>query len=244
MFNGNGLIINPNNPRPAQPGNAPYGPANTPQVTFGSLRDRNRRSFNIGMPNGGMPAMTVDLACHHVIGWDILWGFWNRLITDKLYDPARAYLALFGVPQAATKNMKNDMEQGKWVDLWNCEQSMCWKENNIVRGPNDRSDDPNTNHNLMDKIDFTMVSDSVYKGRIPLLCETGRKMVDFISRGSAGRVTDVIRGLHSIRAMKIMEWSESLWVVDEQFPRYSNSPAVGGGFVVVRPKWKVHASRT
>ncbi|HUB89581.1 MAG TPA: hypothetical protein VMA74_07605 [Dyella sp.] len=244
MFNGNGLIVNPNNPRPAQPAGDPYGQAYTPQVRFDSLRDRNRRNFNIGQPNGGMPAMTVDLACHHVIGWDILWGFWNRLISDEAFELARKHLALFGVPQTATKNMAKDMGKGTWADQWGCEAKMCWKPNNIVRGPNDRSDDPNINPELENKIDFKMVSDSVYKGRLPLLCETGRYMVRFITDGTVTYAEKAIDYLHSIRAAKIMEWSEDLWVVDETFPGYSNTPAIGGGFAVVRPTWKIHASRT
>jgi hypothetical protein len=188
--------------------------------------------------------MTVNLACHHVVGWDIIWGFWNKLVTTEMYDEARDYLALFGAPKSATKNMAKMMEQGTWQDTWNCEVMMCWKPNNIVRGPEIRTDDPNINAELEDKIDFKRVGKMIYNGRLPALCETGRAMVSFINTGNPAKAREAITYFTQIRAAKIMEWDEDLWIVDEQYPGYSNTPMLGGGFAVVRPRWKMHVSGT
>src|ERR1022692_1482659 len=168
MFAPTGLIINPNNPRPAQNdwGGAPYGPLHTPVVTCGSLLPRNRNYFNINLPNGAVPGVAVNLACHHVVGWDILWGFWNKLITLKHFKEARSFLGLFGAPQATTKDLEKIIQKKQFNTRGaNWEAQMCWHPRNIVRGPNDRSDDPNQNNKLEDKIDFKLAKADIYEGR-------------------------------------------------------------------------------
>src|SRR4051812_47973488 len=107
MFGNDGLIEKPNTPRVSQAawGGAPYGTANTPAVTFQGLAARNQQYYNIGQPTGGMPLDTVNLACHHVVGWDVLWEFWNALIKNGDYLVARSLLAVHGVPQPTTANL-------------------------------------------------------------------------------------------------------------------------------------------
>lgn len=233
--------------RPDQPQSEPYDSLHTPQVRFDSLSERNKPYFNIGKQNGGTSAMTVDLACHHVIPWKILYKFWNSLINRENFVLARKYLALFGVPQTKTVNMKKDMLNNK-LKKSDFMTAMCWKPNNIVRGPMHRSDDPayKPEADLMSQIDFQSVDSQFYKGRLPLLCEAGRNMVRFIDDGNeiTAQRAIVSLNLNQIKASKIMEWDESLWVVDAIYPGYSNAHAnSGGGFDVVKPKWKVHVKR-
>lgn len=243
-FSGAGLIINPNAPRVGQPvGTAPYGPAFTPAVTFGSLADRNQSHFAIGAVNGGLPGMTVDLACHHVVGWDVIWGFWNALINNKHYDTARDYLAALGIAKTATNKLEQQIKNNSFVDTLDVEQTLCWKPVNIVRGPNDRSDDPNANTTLASKIDFQMVGKHLYKGRIPPLVATGRVMVEYIGNGLEDKAIKAVQHFKTVRNEGIMEWDETLWAVDKAFPQYSNAPAPGGGFNIVRPKWRVHTAK-
>ena len=109
-----------------------------------------------------------------------------------------------------------------------------------MRGPEDRSDDPNALPTPREKIDFKLAPAEAYGGRVAKLVETGNAMCDYIDTpGNATKATKAIAYLTSIRAEPLMEWDESLWVVDKTRPGYSSVPAIGGGFQVVRPTWKI-----
>jgi hypothetical protein len=243
MFAKNGLIEKPNSPRPAQPSAAPYGNDFTPSVKIGDLKPRNQQYYNVGDPTGATAGMEVPLACHHVVGWDIIWGFWNAMITRKEYLVARSYLALFGAPQATTSKLENLIKTEKFVDGGNWLQMMCWKPNNIVRGPNDRSDDPNSNTGLENKIDFQKARSDIYEARVAGLVGAGRKMCQYISLGNVDHAKTAIAYFKSIQNEGIMEWDESIWAVDSGYPSFSRTKSDKGGFDVVRPKWRIHISK-
>jgi hypothetical protein len=243
MFVTTGLIANPNAPRVAQPPAAPYGPANTPVVQCGNLAQRNRQYYKIGTPAGATAAISVPLACHHVIGWDIIWGFWNALITNEEFLVARSYLALFGAAQATTSKLESQIKNNKFVSGANWEQQLCWKPNNIVRGPNDRSDDPNANVGLENKIDFQKARADIYKGRVAGLAGAGRDMCEYIKSAKIDKAREAITYFKSIQNEEIMEWDESIWAVDSKLPGYSSTPSPAGGFLVVRPTWRIHISK-
>ena len=246
MFNTDGTINGA--ARPAMPNAAPYAPAFQPMVRFGTLQEVNQRHYNVGIPHGGMPLQLVDLACHHVVGWDIIWNFWNKLIDGGAYKQARKYLGLAGAAQAITGKLEQWCKNDRFMDPGHWEQTLCWKVNNLVRGPNDRSDDPSANHGFINKIDFKSMGTNVYKGRLVTLVELGTRMCDVI--GSAGplpipMVDKILNGWSAIQGERMMEWNEELWRVDDALPGYSNTPSpAGGGFTVVKPRWKIHSART
>jgi hypothetical protein len=245
MFAGSGTH---DGARPAVPTDKPYSPP--PTVTFGSLNTKNQPHFAVGVTHGGMPAQGVDLALHHVVGWDIIWNFWNKLIRHEQYEHARKYLALFGAAQATTANLASLCAKNKFVaqSAWN--QMMCWKQNNLVRGPADRSDDPNVNTTLVDKIDFKKVGKNAYHGQLVALRTLGEQMCEIIATPANSKLPDatlnkIMEGWKLIQAKPLMEWDEDLWMIDDSFPKYSNTPdPVNGGFVVVKPKWKIRSART
>lgn len=247
FFNGQGRIQSPNAPRPTQlaSGYACYGAVALAAVnnTCGALRERNGRHYRIGQPNGAMPAVQVNLACHHVIGWDVIWNFWNTLIERRDFKLARSYLAVCGVPQPATAKLEQDTAKGKFAAGTSWDAKLCWNPINLVRGPENRSDDPNANVGLEEKIDFQRAPADAYGKRIAGLVEAGRAMCAYINmQNTAAKASKAIAYLTSIRSEGIMEWDESLWVVDKRHPDYSSTPSPTGGFVVVHPTWKIHTS--
>lgn len=210
MFAPNGLIVNPNAPRVGQPDGAPYGRGNIPEVQCGSLALRNSQYFNIGGPNGATAATTVPVACHHVVGWDIIAAFWNQLITKKEYLTARAYLSLFGPAQPSTSKLETQIKNNTFATGAGWEAQMCWKPNNIVRGPNDRSDDPNTASESEDKIDFQKARADIYGERVAGLKGAGRDMCAYIRLGNIDKAKAAIAYFKSIQNEAIMEWDESI----------------------------------
>jgi len=243
MFSPEGLIVSPNSPRVSQPNAAPYGTRNTPKVEYGKLAPRNKQYYNIGAPTGAAEGGELDLACHHVVGWDIIWGFWNALITHKEYLVARCYLALFGAAQATTSKMEDQIKNKRFTAGADWEAQLCWKPNNIVRGPRDRSDDPNTESGLENKIDFQKARADLYKGRVSGLVGAGRQMAAYIDRGEIEKAKGAIQYFKSIQNEEIMEWDESTWAVDSQFPSFSQTKATAGGLTVVKPKWRIHIAK-
>lgn len=249
QFATDGTITNPNAPRPTQAasGFACYGPVALAAIdnTCGSLRERNRRFYRINDPGGtgATPFVQVPLACHHVIGWDIIWGFWNTLIAQKDFKKARAYLAICGVAQTETAMMERKVKSNRFNAGASWDAQLCWNPINLVRGPDDRSDDPNANATLAERIDFQKAPADAYGKRLAGLVEAGRAMCDYIQTPqNAHKADKAIKYLTSIRGSKIMEWDESLWVVDKTMPEYSSTPAPAGGFLVVRPTWKICTS--
>jgi hypothetical protein len=242
MFDKNGLIIKPNSPRVAQPDEAPYGKKYIPVVQCGNLKKRNQQSYNVGNATGATAAIGVDLACHHVVGWDVLWGFWNALITNEEFLVARSYLALFGVAQPTTSKMEAQIKVKKFVAGPTWEQQICWKPNNIVRGPEDRSDDPNSKTEPEEKIDFQKARTDIYGGRVASLVGAGRKMCQYMTTGKIEKAKEAIIYFTSIRNEEIMEWDESIWVVDSEYPGYSSIKDPAGGFKVTKPKWRIHSN--
>lgn len=243
-FNTDGTIDNPNNPRPTQvnSGFACYGTVTLAQIdnTCGSLRERNQRFYNIGQTTGAVHAIQVPLACHHVIGWDVIWGFWNALIEQGDFKSARAYLAICGVAQPLTAKLEQQIKANAFNAGANWDAKLCWNPINLVRGPEKRSDDPNALTTLREKIDFQKAPTDAYGGRVAKLVETGYAMCDYIGvPANTAKATKAIKYLTSIRAEPIMEWDESLWMVNKTKPSYSSTPAAGGGFLVVHPTWKI-----
>lgn len=244
QFGTNGIISNPNAPRPTQAasGFACYGALALAQIdsTCGSLRERNQRYYNIGKPTGAVPGIAVPLACHHVIGWDVIWGFWNALIASGDFKKARAYLAICGVAQTETAKLEKQVKGNSFQAGPNWDAKLCWNPINLVRGPEDRSDDPNGLPTPREKIDFKLAPSDVYGGRVAKLVETGNAMCDYMDAPrNTAKAEKAIQYLRTIRAEPIMEWDESLWVVDKTRPGYSSTAAPGGGFLVVRPTWKI-----
>jgi hypothetical protein len=244
QFNTDGTIVSPNAPRPTQAasGFACYGAAALLQInsTCGALRDRNRRYYNIGQPTGAAAGVQVPLACHHVIGWDVIWGFWNALITQRDFKIARSYLAVCGVAQPDTAKLEKQVGNNTFVAGANWDAKLCWNPINLVRGPEDRTDDPNGLPTPREKIDFRLAPADSYDGRVAKLVETGNAMCDYMDAPTkTAKATKAIQYLTSIRSKPIMEWDESIWVVDKTRPGYSSTPALAGGFLVVRPSWKI-----
>lgn len=244
QFNTSGLIVHPNNPRPTQAasGFACYGTVAVLAIdsTCGGLRERNQRFYNIGSPGGAVAGISVPLACHHVIGWDVIWGFWNALITKGDFKLARAYLAVCGVPQTATAKLEQQVKSQSFVAGPTWDAQLCWNPINLVRGPEKRSDDPNGLPTPREKIDFRTANADIYGGRVAKLVEAGNDMCDYIDTPSnTAKAEKAIRYLTTIRSRPIMEWDESAWVVDKARPSYSSVPAGGGGLHVVHPTWKV-----
>ena len=241
QFDPDGTIVSPNAPRPTQAasGFACFGAAALPDSSCGRLRERNKRHYNIGSPTGAALGVQVPLACHHVIGWDVLWGFWNALIRKRDFKNARSYLAVCGVAQPDTAKLERQVGNNSFIAGANWDAMLCWNPINLVRGPDDRSDDPNALPTPREKIDFKLASSDNYDGRVAKLVETGNAMCDYMDAPSnTAKATKSIQYLTSIRSKPIMEWDESVWVVDKSRPGYSSTPAVGGGFLVVRPRWK------
>jgi hypothetical protein len=175
-----------------------------------------------------------------VIGWDVIWGFWNALIGQREFKSARAYLAICGVAQTLTAKLEKLVDKNAFNAGANWDAKLCWNPINLVRGPHDRSDDPNGLDTPREKIDFQRAPSNAYGGRVAKLVETGHAMCDYIDvPANAAKAAKAIRYLTSIRAAPIMEWDESLWVVNKTMPGYSNTPATAGGFLVVRPTWKI-----
>lgn len=204
------------------------------------MREKNRRYYDIGQPTGAMPGVSVPLACHHVIGWDVIWGFWNALITKKDFKRARAYLAICGVAQTETAKLQKQVTSDTFQAGANWDAKLCWNPINLVRGPEKRSDDPNGLHTPREKIDFKLAPADAYDGRVAKLVETGLAMCDYIDAPSNAHKADkAIQYLTTIRAKPIMEWDESFWAVDKAHPGYSSVPSPIGGFNVVHPTWKV-----
>lgn len=213
--------------------------------TCGALKDRNSRHYRIGDPSGtgATAAVPVPLACHHVIGWDIIWGFWNAMIGRKEFKRARAYLAVCGVAQTETASLDKTVTSNSFNAGANWEAKLCWNPINLVRGPEDRSDDPNTNNTLQEKIDFQKAPADSYGKRIAGLVEAGHAMCDYINAPTnTAKADKAISYLTTIRSKPIMEWDESLWVVDKSHPDYSSTASPFGGFIVVRPRWKIRTS--
>ena len=212
-------------------------------VHAASLNAKNRKDFNIDMPNGAVAATEVPMTCHHVISWQILRGFWNKLIIDKHYNLARDWLAVCGVAKTETYELKDKINAEDFPDIaessWNdWDALICWNPINIVRGPGNRSDDPNVgNGTLANTIDFQLAPADAYKNRLAGLTEAGRKMCNFID-SSLGRnkldADNAIAYLSSIRWGKIMDWDEKFWIIDRNSPRYSQIDAN-----VVHPTWRV-----
>ncbi len=248
-FAPNGLITGPNAPRPTQiaSGFSCYDAVAVAQIdnSCGSLRERNARHYRINDPDGtgAVPGIPVRLACHHVIGWDVIWGFWNALIGQGDYKLARAYLAICGVAQTKTAKLEKSVKRNSFNAGANWDAKLCWNPINLVRGPEDRSDDPNGNNNLVDKIDFQRAPSDVYGGRVATLVQIGRAMCVYIGNpAGTAKAKDAIKKLTALRGKEIMEWDESLWVVNKDMPNYSSTPALGGGFLVVNPTWKITTS--
>lgn len=219
-------------------GGEPYGEPYTPKVEAKDLEKRNRKYYNIGQPHAGLPGTQVPLACHHVVGWDIIWGFWNAMIGRKNYNAARTYLSFFGAAKPTTVKMGADIEAGKFAGQSEWEVRMCWKPSNIVRGPEKRTDDPNAEKDMLKKIDFQNASTDLYGKRVAGLIGAGRAMCYYIKDGDPLHAEKAIEYFRSIQYSKIMEWDEKVWEVDPKSPTYSNAPSDKGGYTVVQPKWR------
>jgi hypothetical protein len=243
MFDKDGLIIKPNSPRVSQPDGAPYGKEHIPAVKCGTLAARNKQYYDIGKQGGATEAITVPLACHHVVGWDIIWGFWNALIKNEEFLVVRSYLALFGAAQPTTSKLESQIKAEKFKSGPEWERQLCWKPNNIVRGPEKRSDDPNDNVGLENKIDFQKARADIYGGRVAGLVVAGRDMCQYISSGNVAKAKEAVAYFKSIQNEEIMEWDEKIWAVDSQHPGYSSTPSSKGGFTVVQPKWRIHIAK-
>ena len=240
---GNGTIINANNPRPAQnvSGFSCYIASRDPTVA--TLESRNASYYS-----AAMPAVTVPLACHHVIGWDVIWGFWNALVAQQDYDRLRVFMAFYGVDQAKSANLKKDISNARYQPPANFEAKLCWNPINIVRGPNDRTDDPSGASTASEKIDFQTAPAAMYGGRVAKLVAAGKQMCLYMNHpksngGSADVALQALRALNTSGSTEIMEWDESLWMVDKKTPSYSRLLDPRGGFAVVRPKWKLLKDR-
>lgn len=92
MFNSN-RILSGVRPAMSHYGGEPYGETDTPKVEAKDLEKRNKKYYKIGQLHAGLPGTRVPLACHHVVGWDIIWGFWNAMLSRKNYNAARTYLS-------------------------------------------------------------------------------------------------------------------------------------------------------
>ncbi|MET0388357.1 MAG: hypothetical protein ABW321_20465 [Polyangiales bacterium] len=245
MLNDDGTISNPNNPRPQTRGSgyAVYDAQQTPSVECSALADRNQRYFNIGGEHGAQAKTTVDLACHHVIGWDILAEFWNALIRERHFNGARDWLGVYGIPKAATGRFEHHIQAATFVSfadqLGPLEARLCWNPLNIVRGPRDRSDDPNKAKGRQ-RIDFSVAPAGIYQGRVARLVEAGNHMCDYSQSSQTAKADAAIRILASQRGKSIMEWDETLWGVDSNYPGYARTRSPKGGFNVRVPQWRIY----
>ena len=200
-----------------------------------SLSDRTRHYYK-----AAGPGTTVDMACHHVISWNIIQAFWNCLCeakasesktnTDRRHEILRTYLSTFGVPKPQLKDMAKEMQDGKFKAKEDWGARICWSANNLVIGPKTRSDDPGSS------LDFPLAPADIYGGRVSALRAAGRNMTDFTSTGNLDLADRAVQHFSGIRHQKIMEWDEEVWTIAAESPHYAPSQNHGAP---IQPTWRV-----
>jgi hypothetical protein len=183
---------------------------------------------------------TVDMACHHVIPWNVIPAFWNcvcelktgesKTTTNRRYEILRTYLSTFGVPKPQLKDLGKDMQERNFKAREDWGARVCWSPNNLVIGPKSRSDDPGP------ELDFPLAPADIYGGRVSALRAAGRNMENFTKTGNLDLADRAVQHFSSIRHLRLMEWNEQVWMIAHQSPHYAPSKNHG---IPVQPKWRV-----
>jgi hypothetical protein len=230
-FNNDGKLTNA---RPAQPNVGNYV---TPAINVHGLQVRDLYST---APVG----QTLPLALHHVSPWELLWKYWNSLVDREWYSALRDFLAILGVKKAETAYLPGEMSKNRFVDRgfggMNLDVIICWSEWNLVRGPSNRSDDPNQQTQLVNKVDFRGYTKGDTGARLAALVAMADEMLAVFNNpsypGKESLHSSKIRSWSALARQSLVEFDASMWRIDKNSPPYFNP---GGGAVITHPLWRL-----
>lgn len=211
--------------RPNQPQEDDY---TTPNIPL--------RGLNLGGKYGEnhITNRTLPLALHHVIPWNLLRSFWNKLQDRKHWTTMAVYGSMLGVAQTTMGTATSGMKKSRFGDAIGLGEKICWAEWNLVRGPQHRSDDPGE---LLDDMRSSYGIETNNQ-RIKFLLHCGKQMRQFIA--SAPREAEIRQLVNSMKRtlnrQKIMEFDRNIWRVGstsrEFVPGNTNAGAV-------QPLWQI-----
>jgi hypothetical protein len=235
VFNPNGTLTN------ARPGQPNVGNYVSPNILVNTLTTGDRY-------NGAPPGQTLPLALHHVSPWEILWKYWNALVGREWYTALRDFLAILGVSKAQTAYLPTEMGKTQFADRGfngtNLDVIICWSEWNLVRGPSNRSDDPNQQTTLANKVDFRGYTKGNTGARLAALVEMADEMIAIISNPSYPQKESLhsatVRSWMQLAKNSLVEFDATMWRIDKNAPPYNNP---GGGAVITHPQWRLDAKR-
>jgi hypothetical protein len=170
------------------------------------------------------------------------------MISRGWYGAARDFLSLYGVAKSETAGYFTDMKKNRFVDPDNWDQLICWKPWNLVRGPANRTDDPNqynvanrASANFRKVLDFENYKTGPNSDRISAVIVVGTTMYEVIKNPpyppKEKDLSSMVRSWHQlVQNYAIIEWDASMWLIDTDSPDYV---APVGGSVPVHPAWYV-----
>ena len=211
----NGLVIQPNAPRPARPA---WSQTSTAGKKWRWEQTREP------CPSGH----AIDMSFHHVIGWKLIHGVWNKLVGWGEWAGISqwAYLLHISDDDVAAMQANNYNDAQAVIQL-------CWSPWTMVEGPqgNIRTDDPGQDGEY-DSFKFGGSHSARTHIQNLAILYTAMLTVSKATLGtdpSIAALRKTMKDLQSIRGREHIAFEESMWEVVEKGkynPKFPAAPAI------------------
>lgn len=215
--------------RPNQPQEEAY---NTPTVLLGGLNHGSKYGEEV-LRTGSLP-----LALHHVIPWNLLRDFWNRMRENNYWNCLAVWGSMVGVTQAEmSRCISQGMRRSRFGNAIGLDAKICWAEWNLVRGPQHRSDDPGEELDDMRSSYGTPSNNN----RIKLLINHGNQMKTWLQgMPKEASVRELVNTMkRQLNRKGIMEFDPNIWRTKSDSPDFV--PATRDSFAT-QPLWHIRGS--
>jgi len=183
---------------------------------------------------------TLPLALHHVIPWNLLRDFWNKLQGCNYWKSMAVYGSMLGVAQSTMGTATSRMKKSRFGDAIDLDEKLCWAQWNLVRGPQYRPKSNAPGEDPGEDLDNMRSSYGIEANnqRIKFLLDRGAQMRRFIA--SAPRESDVREMINlmkrTLNRKRIMEFDGNIWRVGSGSPKFVPGNTNSGA---IQPLWHV-----
>ena len=219
-----------NDARPNQPQEPAY---DTPNIGLRGLNHGGKYSDDV-LANGRLP-----LALHHVIPWNLLRDFWNKIQSCEYWECLAVYGSMVGVTQSTMSQMTRKMRRSQFGNAIDLDASICWAEWNLVRGPQHRSDDPGEELDNMRSSYGRSADNSRIKSLLGFGAQMSRHLAGTPREADVRELIDQMK--RKLNRKKIMEFNSAIWRTQSDSPQFV--PATRDAFAT-QPLWHIRGQLT